>query len=398
MARFEIIGAENGRVFRWSEFDRYILVKDSATSWRLVWDEANEGPLDPEQAAAEIDVTLVGGVITRLDYRTEAGVLLATMTGLSFSASLFEFGVNDDVDGGGVNGEALFSMLTEGRGLRIIGAAQDNDDFDNGDDITTTSFNDRVIARSGNDFMKDRGGADVYNGGSGFDQVSYDEWQWLGADRARGIVVDLADGRVRGPDGKVDRLIGIEGVHGTFLNDNLRGSSNDDNFQGDRGNDVINGRGGRDFVNYDDTEGSSGVTVNLRTGVAVDQWGTTDRLRSMEDVGGSQGDDTLTDNGKDNFFEGRDGADTLIFSGGNDAGRGGDDADTFVFQGTAFGDDFIEDFDGEAGDRIRIEGADSLDDLFIETEDEGVRINLNADSSVFLFGVSGDVTSYIVFD
>ncbi len=84
--------------------------------------------------------------------------------------------------------------------------------------------------------------------------------------------------------------------------------------------------------------------VNLLRGFAIDGWGDRDRLRNIENVLGSEGDDRLIDNGRDNTLEGDDGHDVLLFSAGKDMAEGGCRRRPVRVLGDAFGRDTIKDF------------------------------------------------------
>lgn len=137
------------------------------------------------------------------------------MRGVSYDAGLFKY-----FQAVVQQGRELFQMLAR-PGLTVVGGEQRNDQYDRHDDITSSAFDDAVNARSGNDYIKDFGGADTYNGGPGDDTVTYDEWVYFDPIRSTGINADLAAGRVRGPDGRTDRLIDV---------DHLRGEDGADRF------------------------------------------------------------------------------------------------------------------------------------------------------------------------
>ena len=102
-----------------------------------------------------------------------------------------------------------------------------------------------------------------------------------------------------------------------------------ESFEGRQGNDLIDGKGGIDWVDY--LRSTSGVNVNLATGVAQDGYGTTDTLANIEDVRGSRDfNDLITGNGGNNSLEGLGGNDTLIGGGGDDTLLGGAGNDSIV--------------------------------------------------------------------
>lgn len=106
---------------------------------------------------------------------------------------------------------------------------------------------------------------------------------------------------------------------GTPRSDNQSGGIGDDYFNSSRGNDTFRGGTGEDQVSFDSDP--RGVTANLATGRAVDGWGNTDRLLSIEMLRGSSHDDLLIGNGGENAIRGLAGNDTLNGGAGIDTVR-----------------------------------------------------------------------------
>ena len=173
-------------------------------------------------------------------------------------------------------------------------------------------------------------GADVLDGGSGIDTLSY---FFLPSDQA--VTVDMgvtdAEGwtRVTGADGEDDKLKNIENLDGSRGDDTLRGDENANKLWGRRGRDVLEGRGGADTLDGgSDNDTASyahspgGVTVDLTlTGPQAtennhDAAG--DTLIRIENLEGSNYGDTLTGDEQDNYFWGKGGADVVDGGGGID--------------------------------------------------------------------------------
>lgn len=270
---------------------------------------------------------------------------------------------------------------------------------DAGADLATGPGDDLVRIRAGGSYIKDAGGADNYRGNpDGYDTLAYIHGD-LGQATGQGIVANLRQGRVTGPDGEVDRIASIEEIRGTQFDDVFRGNGRDNIFHGHRGDDLIAGGGGFDIASYrrDEREGGDdGVVVNLARGVARDGFGTRDKLRSIEGIEGSKSDDVLRDNRKDNFFDGDDGDDRIFMKVGDDYARGDEGADTFIYLSRKFGEDKIGDFTPEEGDRIDIRAAATMGDLDVFTDENGTGIVLNANSSVFLEDYFGEVEPYLL--
>ncbi|MCG8504601.1 MAG: cadherin domain-containing protein [Sphingomonadales bacterium] len=119
-----------------------------------------------------------------------------------------------------------------------------------------------------------------------------------------------------GGDG-ADELIGGDGT------DTLIGGGGDDRFdleETSSANDSIDGGTGSDTV--DASNSAVAWTIDLTAGTAMGRG--TDTLTSVENVVGSDQNDTITGNTGDNLLEGR---------GGNDTIDGGDGSDTAVYNG-----------------------------------------------------------------
>ena len=147
---------------------------------------------------------------------------------------------------------------------------------------------------------------------------------------ANGLVSSLAgqDGDDRLTSGRLgSRLDGGAGA------DVLTGSAREDALIGGLGDDAIDGGGGRDVLSY--AGHPRPVAANLATGAGGAQ-GERDRLERIEDLGGSDGDDTLTGDRGPNRLEGGAGDDTLAGGAGSDYVQGGAGADALA--GGAGGD------------------------------------------------------------
>ncbi|MGO4129098.1 calcium-binding protein [Inquilinus sp. YAF38] len=234
------------------------------------------------------------------------------------------------------------------------------------DVLNGSSADNRLEGGDGDDLLRGGAGADFLVGGGGFDTVSY-------YTSAAGVTVDLSSGKGTGGDAQGDVLYAFEYLNGSQFNDTLTGDVNTEALRGWGGNDILRGSAdiimdggeGRDMVTY--WHRSDGQTVNLQTDT---------RYVSIEDVNGSQADDTLAGNGGVNLLNGFNGNDALDGAGGHDlldggAGNdllhggsamdqltGGAGADTFIFAtttespSTVAGRDLITDFSHAQGDRI----------------------------------------------
>ncbi len=91
----------------------------------------------------------------------------------------------------------------------------------------------------------------------------------------------------------------------------LKGDAGNDYLYGLAGNDELHGGAGVDWVTYQFSEAIHGVTVNLETGRARGKDAEGNTLFKIENVVGSDGDDTLAGNSGQNTLKGGGGIDTL---------------------------------------------------------------------------------------
>ena len=124
-------------------------------------------------------------------------------------------------------------------------------------------------------------------------EISDDDF-WIGTDADEEFDGGAGNDTLIGGGGS-DTLIGGDG------NDSLVGQGDLENvLDGGAGNDTLDGGDGFDIVSYfSDAQfgGTAGVNVNLATGIAIDGFGNTDTLISIEGVAGSNAADTLVGRG-----------------------------------------------------------------------------------------------------
>jgi Ca2+-binding RTX toxin-like protein len=203
------------------------------------------------------------------------------------------------------------------------------------DAITGDGNNNQLFGGAGDDTLSGGGGNDtldggpghnVLDGGDGTDTVTY-------TSATAGVTVNLLAGTATGSDFS-DTLVSIENVVGTGFDDTLIGDAGNNLLQGGDGNDILmggpgqntlDGGAGIDTASY--ATASAGVVVDLGKGTATGA-GLADKLISIENVVGSNFNDTITGDGGNNVITGGGGNDTISGGGGNDtvvyAGRFGD--------------------------------------------------------------------------
>ena len=246
---------------------------------------------------------------------------------------------------------------------RLFGGAG-NDRIDGGfggDDLFGGGGDDRLIGGPGSDML---------DGGDGFDYASY-------VAATAGVLADLVVWTLNSGESAGDIYANIEGLLGSALGDDLRGTGGnnwiyggagadiaygrggndvllgeggDDILWGNEGNDelyggegldrllgsagadLLNGEGGFDFAHYDDA--TSGITVDLAFNPANAGGALGDQLFNVEGLVGSFFADRLLGDGITKWLYGVDGNDVID-------GRGGDDV---LIAGN--GDDFVIGGDG----------------------------------------------------
>ncbi|MGK9171558.1 hypothetical protein KXR53_35075, partial [Inquilinus limosus] len=167
------------------------------------------------------------------------------------------------------------------------------------------------------------------------------QWHSAKTEEIRTQIIDPRDGILTG-DEDADTLYGHEQVadeiNGLGGGDTLNGLGGDDALYGGDGNDILRGGAGADYLDGGtDTDtasyftGSAGISVNLVTGIGNGGEAQGDTLTGIENLSGSQGNDSLVGHSGANTLQGWNGNDVLTGSGGKDTLTGGAGADRFVY-------------------------------------------------------------------
>ena len=242
-------------------------------------------------------------------------------------------------------------------------------------------------------------GDDLIDGRGGRDRVDYLDGDEGGVevDLSQNTATDAFDGvdtllnieDVRGSRGS-DLIIGDDGgnkLEGNDGDDTLSGGSGNDFLMGGAGSDVINGGAGIDQASYFDSE--TAVTVDLTAGTATDEDGAVDTLSGIEEVEGSEYDDTIIGDAGVNDLRGDFGDDIIQGGGGADLLEGDEGADTYRYTSKTDSvdgaSDIIHNFcTGEDG--IEFSGADGLvydgTSFAFDTDVTTTIANITANSSV----------------
>ena len=116
------------------------------------------------------------------------------------------------------------------------------------------------------------------------------------------------------------------------LIENATGGVGNDIFVGNTANNVLDGGAGSDSVIFTNPTGVNVTLNDVAADVIVTHDGETDTLRSIENIGGTSGNDTITGNSQDNVLTGGSGgADNLSGGDGNDRLVGGGFTTTTTF-------------------------------------------------------------------
>lgn len=246
--------------------------------------------------------------------------------------------------------------------------------------------NDTLFGRDGNDILVGGLGDDILIGGNGGDMLSGGD----GNDRVQysfatsGVTVDLLNLQLNTGFAAGDYFVSIEEIYGSTFNDTLRGNDEGNRLWGAEGNDVIYGRNGNDIIiggSGDDnliggsgsdtlnggegtdratySDATAGVTVDLANTAANTGFAAGDTFTSIENLFGSNFNDSLLGDAQNNTIWGGTGNDSIHGRGGNDILIGGTGQDTFFFTNGS-GTDTISDFSPADGDLIDLTGYSGL--------------------------------------
>lgn len=179
-------------------------------------------------------------------------------------------------------------------------------------------FDDKLTGNSRDNVLEGVTGADILNGGRGFDFARYKA-------APTGVTASLADPSVNTGHAAGDTYFSIEGLQGSDFADTLIGNDASNVLVGGRGADTLDGRGGFDYVRYDMYHtGSRGVAVNLASpgsNTGINAVG--DTYAGIEGVIGTRFADRLVGDDAANNLQGQAGNDRLNGGLGNDTVIGG---------------------------------------------------------------------------
>ncbi|WP_370302351.1 hypothetical protein [Pseudooceanicola sp.] len=236
---------------------------------------------------------------------------ISTFKGTSFADRMFGSDNGDVFLGGGasdrLDGRAGDDELDGGTGNDELIGGEGHDLLIGGDG------DDRAFGNKGDDtFLGDGGGTDRYDGGEGFDIVSYER-------TTKGVTFNLNQNEATGQEVGEDNYRNIEAYVGGQGDDKIGGSGNGDHYFYIGGHDDFDAKGGRDTLDF--SRFTASVLVNLASGDDAKTGDGTKApekalrdivtISSVEDVRGTDYDDILTGNAAANRLHGGKGDDLL---------------------------------------------------------------------------------------
>jgi Ca2+-binding RTX toxin-like protein len=274
----------------------------------------------------KVNLSVVGPQAT-VGSGSDTFVSIENLIGSSFNDTLIGNTGNNIIEGGGGNdyldggaGIDTASYVSAGAGvsvsLNIVGAQNTFgagiDTLVNFENLTGSSFSDRLIGNAGNNIIEGGGGNDYLDGGAGIDTASY-------ASAGAGVSVSLGVTVAQNTTGAgIDTLVNFENLTGSKYNDRLSGNAL---------NNVIDGGAGDDWLD------------------------------------GGAGNDTLIGGAGSDALIGGDGSDLIIGGLGQDRLSGGSGNDIFQFNSVSESPsslpDVITDFNRLLGDRIDVSVIDA---------------------------------------
>lgn len=241
-----------------------------------------------------------------------------------------------------------------GPAVTIVGDAS-GDSYVSIENLAGSDFADQLIGdaganilsgNSGDDILEGLGGADQLVGGSGLDTASYEHGTvGVQASLTTSFTVNAPAGAFNTNDAANDTYSSIENITGTSFADSLIGDANDNVLNGSGGDDTLEGMSGADTL-----VGGSGIdtasyyhatsavvatlTASFAVGSAVTMQGhaTGDVFSSIENLTGSNFNDTLIGDSGVNVLQGGAGDDVLEGMGSGDVLDGGTGINTASYE------------------------------------------------------------------
>jgi len=289
-------------------------------------------------------------------------------------------GAGADYLDGGTNGEgewgdyASYLDADAGVVVNLATGLATNDGYGGQDTLVNienlegTVWSDSLTGNAERNWFRTFSGNDTVDGGAGDDLIFYGHLDG----NSSGITVNLQQTDANGystvsydqdlsntttADAFVDSVKNIQNLHGSQAGDRitlsnlnsyvfgeegddvLTGGTGNNNLIGGEGNDTLNGGAGINTADYVDTgvwngeQQSQGIVADLAAGQIIDNFGDTDIVSNITNVGGSTLNDSITGDLQNNYLNGREGDDVFYESAGNDTFEGGAGSDKVIYSG-----------------------------------------------------------------
>lgn len=284
------------------------------------------------------NTTLMGGSGNDTLYGSEFD---ETLIGGDGNDLIMVSGGRDYIDGGVGNDSISYALSTKGVMVKLTtgeatGGMPGGDTIVNVEGVIGSDHDDTIYGSqairdtldggAGNDYFYASSAQNSIQGGAGIDTVDYSLAE-------TGVIAALDGYGLGGAVG--DTIMGVEVLVGSKFDDSLVGSTRNDTLIGGAGNDTLYGGVGADYLDGGEgsdwasyTTSNAAINVNLATGVASGGHAAGDTLVSIENVIGSNYNDTIIGNASDNYLTGNNGNDSLVGGAGNDTLCGGVGNDT----------------------------------------------------------------------
>ncbi len=266
-------------------------------------------------------VTGAAGTDTLIDIERIIGSMHADTIIGSSGDDVIDGGAGQDTIQGGDGADTVsYASATGPRAVNLAnGANTDNDGYDSIENIIGSIYGDVLTGSAGNNVIEGGLGADSLDGDDGMEDTA----SYAGAMSAVRVSLAISGAQDTGGAG-TDTLSNFENLLGSNYNDTLTGDANANVLTGGAGNDTLIGGAGADsLIGGQGTDTASyatataGVTATIN-GVGSGGDASGDVLSGIEDLIGSDHDDTLTGDGGSNVIVGGGGNDILNGQGGID--------------------------------------------------------------------------------
>lgn len=186
--------------------------------------EVDHISIDLSDQAAGVSFVFTNGLV-----RVNAATSFTGAESLEFLGT----GGNDSVTSGGLS-DALYGN----NGNDTLRGGAGTDVLDDG------AGNDKMYGDAGNDVLIRSAvpGTDIIDGGEGIDTLRFS------LDATRSVILDLSDNANNGGAAKDLVVAGVEIVHGSNMDDDVRGTTASETFLGGNGDDFLSGGAGDDIL------------------------------------------------------------------------------------------------------------------------------------------------------